>query len=232
MARLAIEIGVFFFSGFLAVTAQDISYLEELYHQSAGTDTRFINGSLYQDAFPGSIGHPFFLSENWYYGELVMMGRAYHDLPLKYDLHRDLLLYNHILKSGSYVLVLNTTRIDTFVIDGHTFCKLDRTPGDQHETDEGFYELILAGKASFYQKWYKRYDEPSQHARGEFSEFKEWYILNDNQCFQVSRRPGLLQALGDREKEIRSYIRENRIVVGSADEQAVKRVIDYYNSLQ
>jgi len=232
MARLAIQIGVFFFSGFLAVTAQDISYLEELYRQSAGTDTRFINGTLYQDAFPGSNGHPFFLSGNWYYGDLVMMGRAYHALPMKYDLHSDQLLYNHIHRSGSYVLVLNRTRIDTFVIDGHTFCKLGRTPGDRRGTDEGFYELIAAGKASFYQKWNKRYDEPSQHAQGEFSELKEWYIINDNQCFQVSRKPGLLHALGDREKEIRSYIRENRIVLGSGDELAVKRVIDHYNSLQ
>jgi hypothetical protein len=212
--------------------SQPFRQLEALYQQSLETDTRYINGTVYQDAYLRTNGHQFFNSENWTMGTLVMMGRTYHGIPLKYDLYKDQLLYNHLHKSGSYVLVLNKTRIEGFTIEGHTFTKLAEPNGASTEIDGGIYEVVAEGKAVFYQKWSKRLSEASQHSRREFSSFNEWYILNDGQYHKVTRKPGLLNALGDHEKEIKSYIRESRIVIGVGDEMAIKKVIDHYNSLQ
>ncbi len=208
------------------------AHLEKLYRHAAGPDRRYINGSEYQDVYPGSTGHQFFLTENWYFGQLVMENRAYKNLPLKYDQCNDQLLCNHIHSSGSYVVVLNRTRIDSFIIEGHVFCKLAIPDGTPSAAGEGFYELLSKGKASFYQKWEKRYSEPSQHSGGSFFQFREWYILNENKYYRVKRKKGLLKALGDREKEIRSFIRENRVIFVADDKAAVKKVVDYYNSLQ
>ena len=242
MVRPAFLITVFFIALSPMLLAQQegdpdlyglqFSQLEALYNQSTGTDNRYINGSVYRDAYLRTRGHQFFLSESWAKGTLVMMGRNYKGIPLKYDLYKDQLLYNHVHESGSYTLILNTTRIDGFTIEGHRFIKLAELNGAPTETEGGFYEVMTEGKASFYQKRNKRFSEASQHSRGEFSDFTEWYILNNGQYHKVSRKPGLLKALGDREKEVRSYIREQRIVIGNGDEIAVKRVIDHYNSLQ
>lgn len=200
----------------------------KIYEASAGNDLQYINGSMYTEAFPGCKGHPFFNSEGWYEGELVMQGKKYEGLTLRYDLYRDQLLYNHIQSSGSYIVVLNKYRIDSFTMDGHHFCKL-QSPGSGSE--EGFYELLSEGKASYYVKWTKRLSESTPEYNGEFSLFTESYIQKKEEFSRINRRSGILKALEDHEKEIREYIRANRIVVRPGNEMKIKSIVDFYNKL-
>ena len=195
--------------------------LQNLYKESVSTDNRYINGFLYTETFPGSRGHPFFQSEIWYDGELYMDGRQYMGLAVRYDLYRDQLLYNHIHPTGSYILVLNNKLIEEFIIDGHHFRKMK----------EEYYELLSEGKASFYVKWQKRLSDPTAKSIGEFSLYNEWYILNNGVFRKVSNKSGLLKTLEDHKKEIKSYIRENRIVIKTGNELEVKHLLDYYNRL-
>jgi hypothetical protein len=208
------------------------SELQNFYEASIATDNRFINGSLYAESFPGSRGHPFFQSETWFQGELLMEGRIYHEVAVRYDLYRDQLLYNHIHSTGSYVVILNKKRIESFTLEGHRFCKLPNTGHLSDGVEEGYYELLSEGKATFYVKWMKRLSDPSPQSPGEFTLFNEWYIQNNGKIRKVSRRSGLLHSLNDHEKEIREYIRENRIVIQSGNEPEIKRIVDYYNRLE
>ena len=211
------------------------SRLETYYRHATGIDKRYINGSEYLDVFPGCIGHPFFLDGYWCFGELVMEGRRYKGIPVKYDLYGDQLLYNHVHPSGSYVIVLNKTRVDTFVIEGHLFCKLTLSEALQGipatRSMEQFFEVVSRGPATFYQKWQKSFSEPTKHEGGTFSLQKEWYILNNNRYYRIKRKYQLVRALGDREKEVKAYIRENRVIFRPGDESAVKKVVDHYNSM-
>jgi len=206
--------------------------LQELYREAAGADLRFINGHQYTESFPGTGGSPFFQSDLWYKGTLYMEGRNYADLALRYDIFRDQLIYNHILSTGNYMVVLNKTRVDSFNIDGHLFYRLD-SPGQSHgEIKEGYYEVLSKGRAIFYVKWMKRLSEPTPGSAGDFSLFNEWYILNHGRFEKVNRKSGVLRSLKDHEKEIRSFIRENRIVVRPGNEGDVKRIVDHYNRLK
>lgn len=195
-------------------------------------DKRYINGFLYTESFTGTVGHPFFLSESWYSSSLSMDGREYEEINLRYDLYRDQVLFNHIHRSGSYIVVLNKTLIEGFVIEGHPFRKLPLEGHLSAIMKEGYYELLSEGKASFYVKWQKRLSDPSPDSQGEFSLFNEWYILNNGEVRKVSGKSGLLKALEDHKKEIKSFIRENRMVIKSGKELEVKRIIDYYNRLE
>ena len=209
--------------------ALSIQELQEIYSMSAGKDKSYINGSLYTEGFPGSRGNPFFHTETWQTGAVYMKGQSYDSLLFRYDLYRDQLLYNHIHTTGSYILVLNKTRIDSFTIDGHHFHKLS-VSGEA--SPEGFYELLAEGRATFYVKWFKRLSEPSPESSGDFSLFSEWYILKNGRFSKVSGRSGLLKALGDKDKEIKSYIRKNKMVVRPGNEMAIKSIVDYYNHLE
>jgi len=202
--------------------------LQFIYEESAGTDKTYINGSLYTEASPGSKGNPFFLSETWLTGSVNMKGRRYDSLMFRYDLYRDLLLYNHIHTTGSYILELNKTRIDSFTIDGHHFRKLALSG---EVSGESFFEVLAEGRATLYIKWFKRLSEPTPESTGEFSLFSEWYILKDGQFSKVSRRSGLLKILSDHENEIKSYIRKTRIVVRPGNEAGIKNIVDQYNRL-
>lgn len=211
---------------------QEFALLDSLYRNASGTDTRFINGAVYQDAYPGATGHPYFLSPHWIAGSLTMMGRNYVSINLKYDLYKDQLLYNHFHVTGPYTLVLNSDRIDGFIIDGHTFLKITGSaqPGNLPAT--GYCEVLSEGKASLYLRWIKRYSGAVKGSGGTFSQFLEMYVLNDGRSYRVRNRPTLLKALADREPQVKAYLRENRIAPGSGDPQGVKRIIDHYNSLK
>lgn len=197
-----------------------------------GTDKRYINGFLYAETFPGTMGHPFFQSEAWYQCDLSMDGRQYEDLTLRYDLYRDQVLYNHIHPEGSFIIVLNRELIENFVIDGHRFRKL---PAPGHITSgmkEGYYEVLAEGKASFYVKWQKRLSDPGPDLRGEFNQIAEWYIRNNGEFKRVSGKSGLIKVLEDHKKEIKDFINKNRIVVKPGTEIEIRRIIDYYNRLE
>lgn len=229
---------IFSFSAFAQEEEKYDSYensylkLQALYKESACTDKRFINGFLYAETFPGTLGHPFFMSETWYSSELSMEGRQYEGLALRYDLYRDQLLYNHIHPSGSYIVVLNKELTETFVIEGHRFKKLPCPASISTGIKDGYYELLSEGEASFYVKWQKRLSDPTPDSRGEFTLLKEWYVLNKGEFRKVSSKSGLLKALEDHKKEIKSFIHENRIVLKTGNELEIKRIINYYNRLE
>ncbi len=206
--------------------------LQNFYKESISKNNRYVNGYLYSETFPGSRGNPFFQSETWYQGDLFMDERFYEDLAIRYDLYRDQLLFNHIHPTGSYIVVLNIKRIESFSIDGHRFSKLPAPGHSSVGIKEGYYELLAEGRASFYVKWIKRLEDPTPESMGEFSLFKEWYILNNGEFRKVSGKSGFFKSLEDHEKEIRSYIRENRIVIKTGNELDLKRIVDYYNHLE
>jgi hypothetical protein len=214
------------------LAAMQAGYLDSLYYSATGADRNFINGTVYLDPHTGARGHPFFLDGNWTSGSLVMDGRSYGQHSLKYDIYSGQLIYNFILESGPCALVLNKTGIDNFTLDGHTFRRLNMIPGVVTPADAGYFEVITDGMAGFYIKWEKRYKQPTAQSPGEFVTHKDRYILNRGSFYRVNRRWGLLRALGDRKKEIRAYIRERRLVIAPGHEEAVKEIVDYYNTLQ
>jgi hypothetical protein len=211
--------------------ANSFPELQNFHGATTSDNNRFINGYLYSESFPASRGHPFFQSETWYHGELLMEGRNYNGIALRYDLYRDQLLYNHIHSTGSYIVVLNIKRIEGFTMDGHRFYKLPETVNAIQGIKEGYYELLSEGRANFYVKWMKRLSDPSPESTGEFSLINEWYIQNHGAFRKVTRRAGLIHSLQDHEKEIRSYIRENRVVIKPGNETEIKRIVDFYNRL-
>jgi len=208
------------------------NYISEKYSESVQSDGRFVNGSLYQDFYNRSAGHQFFLTKNWSNGSVTINGKWQKQVPLRYDIYSDLLIYNHIQESGVYAVKLNKFRIDSFFIEGHSFCNLHANSGLSQDMNPGFYELISNGPATFYQKWIKRYNEPSQNSAGEFVLYNELYILNKEKFYKITRKPGLIKALNDREKEIKAFIKKQKIYIGTGDVVAIKKVVDYYNSLE
>ena len=162
---------------------------------------------------------------------MFVEGRSYNNIFLRYDIYSDQLIYNHIHQSGNHALMLNKIRIDSFIIEKHKFRQIFSDTGESQFCDPGFYEVIVAGRVSFYQKWIKRYTGPTQNSPGEFVLFNELYVLNKEQSHKISRKSGLIKALKDKEKEIKTYIKKYKIFIGNGDVESIKRVVDYYNTL-
>jgi hypothetical protein len=203
--------------------------LRSIVIQATGEDRRFINGTLYQEAYPRSTGHPFFGNGNWTEGSLVMLGKTSDGLLLKYDILNDLLIYNHVHESGIYAVNLNKGLVEEFAIDSYRFRQLTN---QEQMSPAGFYQIITTGPATYYIKWVKHYEPPSAASPGRFIQIKHSYIQVQQEIFRVKGRRGLLRALEDQKKLIRQYMRENQITVRGDNESGLRRVVDHYNRLQ
>jgi len=203
--------------------------LRSMVMQATGEDRRFINGSLYQEVYPHSIGHPFYGNGNWTEGSLVMLGKTSDGLLLKYDITNDLLIYNHVHESGIYAVNLNKALIEEFALDGTRFRQLSHP--DQG-APAGFYQMVTTGTASYYIRWVKQYEPPSAASQGRFTRIKQSYIQVQGELFRVKGRGGLLRALEDQKKPIKQYLREHQITIRGDNETGLRQVVDYYNQLQ
>ena len=211
--------------------------LRNLVEQATGSGQSFINGTLYQDVYPGTNGHPFFGNGQWSEGSILTGGKTYRGVSLRYDLYKDLLIYNLIHESGIYAVNLNKERIDRFTLQGHHFVHLTNTDADPERKKPqpaapGFYEEICTGKAALYLKWIKQYEPPSSQGDGRFIAFEQICIRKDGMLYRVTGKRTLLLVLSDQDVLIKRYIRVHGLTLRGNSAGVYQQVVEYYNSLQ
>ncbi len=211
--------------------------LRHWFEQSTGSEQLFINGTLYLDGYPGTNGHPFLGDGQWSEGTIVSEGKTYRGLMLRYDLCKDLLVYNYIHESGIYAVNLNKDRIERFWLQGHHFVRITSNDHGQEQgkvqlASPGFYEEICRGKASLYLRWIKQYDPPTSRGNGRFLAFEQMFIMRDGTLYRVSGKRSMLRVLNDQENQIKQYIREHGLILRGNDATAVQQAVEFYNSLQ
>ncbi len=115
-----------------------ISELNELVTESYGPDQHLVNGIEYINLHIRTTGHKFLDEDEFYNGRVVIDGKVYKDVFLKYDIFNQqvLLLIDHH-SGGNKQLILNNLRIDEFEINGRIFHKYT-FPG----TGTLFYQVI------------------------------------------------------------------------------------------
>ncbi|MGW8315156.1 MAG: hypothetical protein ACWGNV_06115 [Bacteroidales bacterium] len=219
------------------VSENPLLSLREWYEQATGSELLFINGSLYQDVYPGTTGQPFLGDGQWSEGTLLTEGKTYSGLLLRYDLCKDLLVYNYIHESGIYAINLNKDKIERFSLQGHHFVHITSNnsnpeQGNPELAHPGFYEEVCRGKASLYLKRIKQYDPPTSRGDGRFIAFEHMYILKEGTLHRVSGKRSMLRVLDDREMLVRQYIREHGLILRGNDARVYQQVVEYYNSLQ
>ena len=83
----------------LDLSVEQTHYLNERYCGSVTLDMEFVNGSLYQDYYGRTNGHQFFLNESWHDGSLVINGKSYEPVSIRYDI----LKYSILLGRRSFL---------------------------------------------------------------------------------------------------------------------------------
>lgn len=217
-------------------TENPLPPLRHWFEQATGSELLFINGTQYRDVYPGTNGHPFLGDGQWSEGTIQSEGKTYRGLMLRFDLCKDLLVYNYIHESGIYAVSLNNDRIERFSMQGHHFVYINNNyspeQGKAQLAGPGFYEEICRGKASLYLKWIKQYDPPTSRGNGRFLAFEQMFILKDGTLYRVSGKRSMLRVLNDQQNQIKQYIREHGLILRGNDAKAYHQAVEFYNSLQ
>lgn len=201
-----------------------------LFDEIVGTENSALHyGTVYEEVHRvKSKRTKFFPGPEFVLGSLVFDDQPYFDLPLKYNVYDDELLFQVEQKLGGAILKLHQPSIANFTVDGHLFFNLDGP-----ETTPGFYELIVE-KPSF--SLFKKHRKTLKQLLGkklvfyEFLEDDASYFLQYRKRYYPIKTVEALTAVFT-EYEIKLTAFDENLPPKLPFEQRLNELLEYLNTL-
>jgi len=173
-------------------------------------------------------GHAYFQVRELQTGSVVYDGLEFVNVPMLYDLLKDQVIVQHF--NGFTKIGLVQQKVTAFTLNGHHFIRLDSLLGPPIIT--GYYDEVYAGRLKVLVKRGKYIEETiKDELEREFIQKDLFFIQKDGAYYAIKNYKGLLALLKDRSKEIRQYLRKNRIKYRKGAEYAIVKAAAYYDSL-
>lgn len=202
------------------------------YERFTGNQTRLYNGIEHVGYTPLLRGHAYFISNQPARGSVWYDGMFYRDVPMLYDLIGDeavVVYYDSILQ-----LSLTAEKVKAFDLAGHHFIRIVKDSATHRNLSTGFYDLLYQGHTPVLAKRSKTIEERIVDNRVLYSikEQQRYYIRKDDVYQRVSNYDQLLNMLQDRKKDIRRFLKKQKIRFRKDRETAVIKAVEYYDSLK
>lgn len=202
------------------VPQDSVSLRQELY-----------NGRVWRDIYSHRVtGLQFLFTDQFLPGTVIMNGRLFKDLKVRYDTYNDEVM---IITDKLAILRLNTEKVDAFTISyDNTLHTFNRLEPDNLNQVKGYVDVLYKGQTALYVKYV---NEISRLAQGRtydvfINSYSIW-VLKDGVLIKISGNKDFIRLLSDHNQEIRSYIKANRIVLSKKNPESYARVIKFYDSL-
>lgn len=207
--------------------------ITDAYNVAIGQQSRLYNGPEYEAYNPTIRGNAYFQDiDKFSPGTVTYDGLFFKDVPIMYDLNKDVvvvLLYN---KFSMYTLL--NERVERFDLLNHHFINI---MSDSLHTntgiDAGFYDELYHGNIVVLAKYSKSIQTTSVSNTLEsyFSSSKNFYLKKGNNYYSISGQGALLDILKDKKKELKQYIKTNKIKYRKAPAEAMVAIAGRYDEL-
>ena len=173
-------------------------------------------------------GHPFFDKDHMRNGSVLYNGILYKDLPLVYDLVKDLVVTYAPMRAFKIALI--NELIDSFTIENHIFIRL-KDSLNPSAPRPGYYELIYKGGICILKKEKKtiREEVGREYIEKFIDDVVSYYLKKGNTWYPVNNKRSLLHSLGDRNKEARKFMRRNSLNMSEDKENALLKIAAWYD---
>jgi hypothetical protein len=222
--------------GYCQTTKTDTAFLAQattkaiaLYSTTISHQSRLYNGNDYVIYLSKEEEHPYFGTDDWAYGSIVYWDELYENVPLLFDLSVDQVIVEH--ERGSPIRLI-PEKVQRFTMMNHTFVRLLRD--DKNKLADGFYDELYNGQTKVYAKYFRAYRETLEAPRiiPHFDASVRYYLVKDGNFHVVKSKGSVLQVLGDRKSELKSFLRKNRIRYNDDREKAIVRLAEFYDTLK
>ena len=194
-----------------------------------GSDDILLNGQHYTLKNKDAKGHPFFGDGKWSKETLIVKGKVFVDVELIYDVEADKLILNAKYNENTFIKIeLSDEVIDSFNIQSHHFINSRQFLSDPGELI--YFEQIYNGDFFFLIKHKKilnnaYYDTPPF---GRFSDMQSvYYIYEDGKMKRLISKRSFLEYFKENKKEIRKYMRKNKIRYKKASLEELRALVKY-----
>lgn len=207
---------------------QAVRYAHARYVRSTADQARLYNGAEYVGHLPSIKGYPY-VDSLWRAGTVTYDGVTYENIRLLYDLVDDVVVVPHI--DSVYRMQLQSIKISRFSIPNHTFVRIVRDSTHNVGLRTGFYDQLYDGRSKVLARRVKTIKtELVQNAvKEEYLSDNYYYIGKNGLFYPVKSKRSVLNLFADQKKNLRKYLRENRIKFGKNREAAIVKLTQQYD---
>jgi len=201
-----------------------------VYHEAMGDQSGLFNGIQYAQ-FPFSFaenGHPFF-KENKPGTGSIYDNVLYENVQLQYDEVQEVIFMQD---SARRIQLLNP-RITGFTLFDNTFIRLVKDSANAISLNTGFYNLLYNGNTRLLKKEEKmiREDVSTGVILRYIEVLTRYYIERNHTWYSIKSKNGVLDVFKDRKKELRQFIKKNKLSYRKDKDDMLVKVTAYYDQL-
>lgn len=207
--------------------------LESYFNIAIKQQSKLFNGAFYEFYLPRITGSAYFKeSSEFTKGSVLYDGFLYQDVPLLYDLYRDLVISTFY--NGNFKFSLVSEKVTEFNIDNHHFVYLNRgADTDKSIKRTGFYDLLYNGKIKVYCKRGKLMEEENdgRYANNFFVSKNAYYLEKNNMIYQFEKQASFLSLFKSEQAEMKKFLKKKGIKFKDNPEYAMVLLASYYDNL-
>lgn len=194
----------------LAANKAQAQYSEEVltkyFDQRFGYENLEINnGTVHENEFRVSNNkHCYYPNENFEKGNITYNNQQYFDIPIKYDLYNDILVYK---PQNSNIISINLIKekVSSFTINNKNFIYIDNLFSPLSHIKKGYYEESVSGKNFvFYIKHHRSRREIIKESSiyHEFDDNYEYYIKSEGAFHKISSKKDVMKIFPELKQKI------------------------------
>lgn len=148
----------------------------------------------------------FLIDDKFYASTIHYQGQTYHNIPLKYDVYSDQVIFKISSNYDNYSMILDKDKISSFITQNKLFIKIK-------EKDYGFNEKLFSkNEITLYKKHYKRLTK-TINRNIYFDKFiidNSYLLFLDNKYFPVNNKKEWKRIFPLKKSEINKFFSKNR----------------------
>ncbi len=206
--------------------------MREQFDQLYKADPRLINGDYYKTPIMSeATGHPFYFDANWKQGSVLINGRQFSGLPLRFDIKSNELVLSTIDFTNSYLqLALSKEQIESFTLGGHLFMQLPAPKGiDAPAVFEVLVDLNI--KLLQYQRKSLKVT-PGGSTDYMYQTLFRRYLYVNQKLIRYQGRRTLFSLYPDHKAQLKRYIRQEKLKLWSLKSADHMQLVEHCNKLQ
>ena len=189
------------------------------------------NGRIWWNQHIKVRGHAFYLTSDFIPGNVILKGKAFNDLKIKYDIFSDEIV---LFVNPKTIIFLNKEMVDGFNLSYENVVYTVRNFGsDSTSLINGYANVLYEGPSAFYVKFLKKIEPLAEEKKYDrFYQTQRKYIMKDSTLISFSGLKGLYKIMEDRKKELKDFKNESRLNIMKNDPYTFITLIRYYDSFQ
>lgn len=202
----------------------------DVYNPFIEKQSRLYNGIEHQGYSFKIKGHAYFIQKELTTGTIVYDGLEFANVPMIYDLLKDQVVIQH--NNSFSKLGLVSQKVKEFTLLNHHYIRITVDSTSNTPLITGFYDEVYKGNLNVLIKRTKWIEETvKDELEREFISLDLFFIQKGGVYYPVRSYKGLMALLKDRSKEVKQYLRKNRIKYRKGRENAIVKAVVYYDLL-